>query len=184
MAINNKKNNGLFVPRVNNEIKGWTRVRITGEGIESKVVSLYDAKKLAFETGLDLIEINTNEDPPIMRVADFSKYMFEQKKRKKEQDRNARSNPVKEVQLSVNTSKNDLLSKARRAKGFIEDGNKVRVILSFRGRELSRREEGKKSLYAFIVEMEDVAVPESAPKDEGNHTIVILKKRNGKKLQS
>ena len=86
--------------------------------------------------------------------------------------------PLKEIQLSVNIAKHDLETKANNAKKFIEDGSRVRVILAMKGRELSRREDNKKSILEFIVMMDDVAVPESTPKDEGNKTVVILKKRS------
>jgi translation initiation factor IF-3 len=85
--------------------------------------------------------------------------------------------PLKEIQLSVNIASHDLQTKVNNAKKFIEDGSKVRVILSMKGRELNRREENKRSILEFIVMMDDVAIPESAPRDEGNKTVVILKKR-------
>ena len=78
----------------------------------------------------------------------------------------------------MNIAKHDLETKANNAKRFIEDGSRVRVTLSMKGRELYRREENKKSILEFIVMMDDVAIPESAPKDEGNKTVVILKKRS------
>jgi translation initiation factor IF-3 len=84
---------------------------------------------------------------------------------------------LKEIQLSVNIAKHDLETKVNNAKKFIEDGSRVRVILSMKGRELSRREDNKKSILEFIVMMDEVATPESAPKDEGNKTTVILKKK-------
>lgn len=83
---------------------------------------------------------------------------------------------MKEIQLSTNISSNDLNTKVRKAKEFIEDGNKVKVVLTMKGRELGRREDSKKSLLTFIVEMDEVAVPESLPRDEGNKCTVILKK--------
>jgi translation initiation factor IF-3 len=86
--------------------------------------------------------------------------------------------PLKDIQLSVNIAKHDLETKANNAKKFIEDGSRVRVTLAMKGRELSRREDNKKSILEFIVMMDDVAVPESTPKDEGNKTVVILKKKS------
>ena len=85
--------------------------------------------------------------------------------------------PLKEIQLSVNITEHDLQTKANNAKKFIENGNKVKVTLTMKGRELSRREENKRSILEFIVMLEDVAVPESQPRDDGNKTIVILKKK-------
>ena len=87
------------------------------------------------------------------------------------------SKPLKEVQLTVNIAKHDLETKVNNARKFIENGNRVKVVLSMKGRELSRREENKKSILEFIVMLEDVAVPESTPRDEGNRTTVILKRK-------
>jgi translation initiation factor IF-3 len=86
--------------------------------------------------------------------------------------------PLKEIQLSVNIAKHDLETKANNARKFLEDGSRVRVTLSMKGRELSRREENKKSILEFVVLLEDVAVPEAALRDEGNKTVVTLKRKN------
>ena len=101
--------------------------------------------------------------------------MYELKKNAKKNKQNTK--PLKEIQLSVNIAKHDLETKANSARKFIEDGSRVRVILSMKGREVSRREENKKSILEFIVLLEDVAVPEMTPRDEGNKTVVILKKK-------
>jgi translation initiation factor IF-3 len=85
--------------------------------------------------------------------------------------------PLKDIQLSVNIAKHDMETKANSARKFIEDGCRVRVTLTMKGRELSRREENKKSILEFIVMLEDVAVPEAVPRDDGNKTSVILKKK-------
>jgi translation initiation factor IF-3 len=159
--------------RVNDDLKGNYDVRIVGESIESRVVSLSEAKSIADEIGLDLIEINNKVEPPIMRLANYEKMLYEIKKNEKK--KNHSSKPLKEVQLSVNISPHDLETKANNARKFIENGSKVKVTLSMRGRELSRREENKRSILEFITLMDEVASPESMPKDEGTKTIVILK---------
>lgn len=162
--------------RVNGEIKGITgNVRITGEGVESEVVSFKKALAIADEMNLDLIEINRNLDIPIMRIADYDKMIFDLKKKAKKAQHQVK--PVKEVQLRVNIATNDLKTKANNTRKFISDGHKVKVVLTMKGRELSRREENKKSLFVFIDMLSDVAVPESMPKDEGTRTIVFLKKK-------
>ena len=172
-----KKQNG-FNPisyRINDELRGDYDVRITGEGIDSRVVPLSEAKKIAESMELDLIEINTSIRPPIMRIASYEKMVYEMKKAAKRNKQQTK--PLKEVQLSVNISEHDLKTKANNARKFIENGNKVKTILTMRGRELLRREENKRSILEFIVMLEDVAVPESQPRDDGNKTIVILKKK-------
>ena len=110
-----------------------------------------------------------------IRIENYDKFLYEQKKMQKKAKQN--KTQLKEIQLSVSIADNDLKTKANKAKEFIEDDCKVKVILTMRGRELIRREENKKSMFSFIDMMSDVAVAESVPKDEGNKTIVILKKK-------
>lgn len=160
--------------RVNEQIHGH-EVRIVGDGIESRVLPLNEAKKIAYAMGLDLIEINPNGPTPIVKVASYDKMLYELKKAAKKNKQHTK--PLKEVQLSVNIASHDLETKANQAKKFIENGSKVKVVLTMRGRELARRDDNKKSILEFITLLDEVAVPESMPKDEGNKTIVILKKR-------
>ena len=171
-----KKNDFSSKFRVNDEIRIGGNVRIVGEGIESKVVTMSEARKIAEDMELDLVEIQGKSDVPIVRVCNYEKMLYELKKAAKKNKQHVK--PLKEIQLSVNIAKHDLETKANNAKRFIEDGSRVRVTLAMKGRELSRREDNKKSILEFIVMMDDVAVPESTPKDEGNKTVVILKKRS------
>jgi translation initiation factor IF-3 len=161
--------------RVNDEIRIGGNVRIVGEGIESKVVNMSEARKIAEDMELDLVEIQGKLEIPIIKVCNYEKMLYELKKAAKKNKQQAK--PLKEIQLSVNIAKHDLETKANNAKKFIEDGSRVRVTLAMKGRELSRREENKKSILEFIVMMDEVAIPESTPRDEGNKTVVILKKR-------
>ena len=171
-----KKNDFSSKFRVNDEIRIGGNVRIVGEGIDSKVVTMSEARKIAEDMELDLVEIQGKSDVPIVRVCNYEKMLYELKKAAKKNKQHVK--PLKEIQLSVNIAKHDLETKANNAKRFIEDGSRVRVTLAMKGRELSRREDNKKSILEFIVMMDDVAVPESTPKDEGNKTVVILKKRS------
>ena len=173
MAKNKNFNAPSF--RINDELHGNYDVRIIGDNIESKVVTLEEAKKIAYDAELDLIEINSKVSPPIMMIASYEKLIYEMKKNAKKNKQTAK--PVKEIQLSVNISEHDLQTKANYAKRFIEDGSKVKVTLTMKGRELSRKEENKRSILEFIVMLEDVAVPESQLRDDGNKTIVTLKKK-------
>lgn len=172
-----KKNNSSVnkTKRINNEIRYFGDVRIIGEGIESRIVDFREARKIAQEMELDLIEMNPNITPPIMKIASYEKMLYEQKKAAKKAKQH--NQQLKEIQLSVNIASNDLKTKANKAREFLADGHKVKVVLSMRGRELARREDNKKSIYLFIEALEDVAVPESLPKDDKNKTIVILKKK-------
>ena len=174
-------------PRINSELNGNYEVRVvyptnyTESDInfkleyDSKVMGLSAAKSLADKMGLDIIEINPNQNPPIMRIDDYDKWLYKEKKKEKEAKQN--KTEIKEVQLSPNIGKHDLEIKARKTREFIAEGDKVKVVLSMRGRELARREESKRCLYEFILMVEDVAVPENMPRDEGPKAIFILKKK-------
>ena len=170
-----KPKQNAFNYRINDELRGHYDVRIVGNNIESKVVSLDEAKEIATDMEMDLIEINNSVRPPIMRIASYDKFLYEMKKSAKAKKQPTTS--LKEIQLTVNIAKHDLLTKAKKAQEFIEEGNKVKVVLTMRGRELSRRDENKRSIFEFIDTLSEVAVPESMPRDENNRTIVILKKK-------
>lgn len=142
----------------------------------NEVCHISKAKEKASELELDLIEINPSVTPPIVKIADYQKLLYELKKKAKKQNHN--NKPLKEIQLSVSIAENDMRTKANNARKFLEEGSKVKVVLSFRGREKARREENKKSIYEFIDMLSDVSVPESLPKDEGeSKTTVILKRK-------
>lgn len=161
--------------RVNEEINVNGNVRIVGEGIESKIVSIMEARKMADSMDMDLVLINDSQQIPILRICNYEKMLYEIKRNEKKNKHN--SKPLKEIQLTVNIARHDLETKANNARKFLEDGSRVKVVLSMKGRELTRRDENKRSILEFIVMLEDIAVPESVPRDEGNRTIVILKKK-------
>ncbi|MBR6516937.1 MAG: translation initiation factor IF-3 [Bacilli bacterium] len=167
----NKKSEFSF--RINDEIRNCDNVRIVGDEIESKVVSFEEAMKLSNKLNLDLVEINPKANPPIVRLCNYEKFIYDLKKNKK---KTKPQSQLKEVQLSVTIAKHDLETKAGQARKFLEQGDKVKAVLTMRGRELNRREENKKSILEFIVMLEDCSAIESL-RDEGNKTIVILKKK-------
>ena len=169
-----KKTN--FENRINEEIPYWYKtVRVVGEGIKSEVVTLNEAKKMANDMELDLIEINPNSNPPILKIANYEKMQYEAKKIAKKNAKQKQD--TKEIQLSANIAVHDLETKVNSAKKFIEKGDNVRIVLTLRGREMTRQEENQKSLYEFITMMEDAAVLLSMPKSVGNKTIAFLKKK-------
>lgn len=160
--------------RINDEIRGCDKVRIIGDGIDSKVVSIFEARKIAESMEMDLVEINEKVSPPIIKICNYDKFLYEQKKAEKKNKQTVL--PMKEVQLSANIASHDIDVKANQARGFLEKGHKVKAVLMLRGRELTHREEYKKSIYEFVIKLEDCSIVESM-KDEGNKTVVILKKK-------
>jgi translation initiation factor IF-3 len=171
-----RKNNNLASKfKVNEEINVYGNVRIVGEGIESRVMPIEEARMVSESMGLDMVMINPSASEPVIKLCNYEKMLYEIKKAAKKNKQSAK--PLKEIQLSVNIAKHDMETKAKNARKFIEDGCRVRVTLTMKGRELSRREENKKSILEFIVMLEDIAVPEAIPRDDGNKTSVILKKK-------
>ena len=181
-----KINKNQFVePRINNEITGHKEVRLiykehkdrVSENDFNKVVTWQEAIKLSKEKKLDLIEINPKTNPIIVKLEDYSKYLYDLKKQLKHN--NKKTTTCKEIQLSANISLHDLQIKANKAKEFINDGDKVKVVLTLKGRELLRREESKKSFLQFIEIMLDsgLASFDSIPRDEDKKSIVIFKKK-------
>lgn len=183
MKYTNNNKNGKFNYRINEEIRGYDNVRLiykehsseTSENDFNKIVSLHDAKKISDEKSLDLIEINSSATPPILRLCDYSKFLWEQKKKEKARGKN--TTVLKEIQLKANIADNDLETKARAALKFLENGFKVKVVLTLRGRELSRKDYSKEVFYRFLELVGDNAVYELKPKDEGNKTITIIRKK-------
>ena len=183
--VKKTKNNGLKIeePRINGEIRGYTTARVVHQeknGEKSPndfnvIMSVVEALGKARKLGLDLVEISRNATPPVLRICDYSKYFYEMKKRAKHMSK--QKNEVKEIQLTTNIGRNDMEVKAKKAADFIEDGDKVKVVLKMRKREAERIEESKRCLYEFILMLDDVATPESMPKDEGQRSVVILKRR-------
>lgn len=168
----NKKQN-----RINEEIDNVSEVRVVTKEIKGVVMPLSEALKLANEMEKDLIEVNPKTCPPIVTIEMYDKYLYNLKKNNK---KNNKVSSLKEIQLSVNIADNDLKTKSKKAIEFLNNGDKVKVVLTMKGRELTRREENKKSIFQFIDYVSEFGLPESMPKDEGNKTIVILKKKNNK----
>ena len=181
MAKNIQKKE-TFKVRVNDDIRYETARVIYKEKNDSvsekdfnRVMSVYEAKKIADRLDLDLIEINGRSTPPILKIYDYTKYVWEMKQFEKKKRKNTVE--TKEIQLSVNISLHDMETKAKHAKEFIEKGDKVRVVLTMKGRELTRREESSKSFYQFLELIGDKVSYDLAPKNEGNKLITIIKKK-------
>lgn len=173
-----KKKNAIIEPRVNDEIRGYETARVIyndNENSFNKVMSMKEIFDFADSVELDVIEINAKGAPPIVKIADYSKYLFDLKKSMRNRNKNTVS--LKEIQLTTNISGHDLTVKENKAREFIKKGDKVKVVLTMRGRELTRRDTSKRSIYQFLDDISDIATPESLPRDEGNKCIVIIKKK-------
>lgn len=133
-----------------------------------------DALRLATERQLDLVEIAPQAEPPVCKIIDFGKFKYEQQKREKIQRKNQVVSVLKEIRLHPNTDVHDFQFKAKHAANFIEEGNKVKVSVIFKGRELAYTEQGEELINKFIETLTDIAKVEVAPKMEGRSMSAIL----------
>ena len=150
-------------------------IRLVGEdGEQLGIMSAKDALKMAKEAGLDLVKIAPTAKPPVCKIVDYGKYRYEQARREKEAKKKQKVTEVKEIHLSPNIDVNDLTTKANQARKFVEKGNKVKVALRFRGREMAHMATGKEVLDTFFEKLSDVAVVEKPAKLEGRSMIMVL----------
>lgn len=163
---------------VNEQIRD-KEVRLIGEnGEQLGIMSSRDALKLAREAELDLVKIAPTAKPPVCKIIDYGKYKYEQTRKEKEAKKKQKTVEIKEVRLSPNIETNDLNTKVNNAKKFIAKGNKVKVTLRFRGREMAHMQQSKHILDDFAELLADVAVIEKAAKLEGrNMSMVLTEKR-------
>ena len=163
-----------FNVQINGQIRD-REVRVIGaDGQQLGIMSAQEAQKLADEAELDLVKIAAQAVPPVVKIIDFSKFRYEQKRKEKEQKKKQKVIEVKEVRLSPNIDTNDLNTKISAARKFLEKGNKIKVNLRFRGRELSRMMQSKYMLDDFAAQLADVSVIEKPAKAEGRSLVLIL----------
>ncbi|MBR1757660.1 MAG: translation initiation factor IF-3 [Lachnospiraceae bacterium] len=159
---------------INEQIRD-REVRVIGEdGQQLGIMSARDAQKLANEANLDLVKIAPTAKPPVCKIIDYGKYRYEMARKEKEAKKKQHVTEVKEIRMSPNIDENDLATKANQAKKFLSKGDKVKVTLRFRGREMSHANETKKILDDFYELIADVAVIEKAPKMEGRNMSMFL----------
>ncbi len=161
-------------PRINEEIRA-REIRVVGEDNEQLgIMSVRDALALAEEKDLDLVEVAPNGKPPVCRIMNYGKYRYEQQKREKEAKKKQKVITLKEVKLRPHIEDHDFYVKMKNAQKFLGEGNKVKVTIMFRGRELSHPELGQNVLIRFAKELEDLAIVEKAAKLEGKNMTMIL----------
>ena len=159
---------------INEQIRD-KEVRVIGEdGEQLGVMSIKEAMDLAEEAGVDLIKIAPTAKPPVCKIADYGKYKYEQMRREKEAKKKQKVIEIKEIRLSPNIDSNDLNTKANSARKFLTKGDKVKVSLRFRGREMAHMNSSKHILDDFAELLSDVAVIDKAPKVEGRSMTMFL----------
>ena len=159
---------------INEQIR-CKEVRVIGEeGQQLGVMASRDALNMAKDAGVDLVMVSPSANPPVCRIVDYGKFKYEQLRREKEAKKKQKTVEVKEVRLSPNIDVNDLNTKCNSARKFIEKGNKVKVSLRFRGREMAHIDSTKHILEDFAEKLGDIAVIEKAPKMEGRSMMMFL----------
>ena len=166
--------------QINEEIRDREILVIDQNGTKLGTMSARDAQKLAYEQDLDLVKIAPQATPPVCRIMDYGKYCFEQQKREKEAKKNQRVVEVKEIRMSPSIDTNDLNTKVKNAMKFLKDGNRVKVTVRFRGREMAHTSLGEVLLKQFGESCAEVATVEKGAKLEGRNMSMFLSPKNSK----
>jgi translation initiation factor IF-3 len=164
-------------PRVNDEIRAPQVRLIDADGEMQGVMSARDAWLRAQAVGLDLLEISPNADPPVVKILDFGKFKYEQQKKKNEAKKKQKVIEIKEIKVRPNIDENDYQVKMRAMKSFIGEGDKVKVTLRFRGREMAHQEIGVRVLERIRSEMDPMSKVEQMPRMENRQMVMVLTPR-------
>ena len=161
--------------RINDGIRA-PQIRIVGDGIESKICSVQEAMKIAEPLDVDVVEINSKVSPPVCKLIRYDKFLYEEKRKAKEIEKKNREQRVdiKEIGLGPNTDTHDIEFKVKHAVNFLKEGNKVKLVMKFSGREMVYKERGEKLMLEFVQKLEDYGVAESLPKMEVKRIFVTL----------
>lgn len=162
---------------INEQIRDKEVRVISEDGEQLGIMSSKDAMKLAKEAGLDLIKIAPTAKPPVCKITDYGKYRYEQARREKDAKKKQKVTEVKEIRISPNIDDNDLNTKANQARKFLSKGDKVKVTLRFRGREMAHMSTSKGILDDFYAKLEDVAVVDKPAKVEGRSMVMFLSEK-------
>lgn len=165
--------------RINEEIR-VTKVRLVGENVETEVYSIEEALRIAKEQELDLVEISPNADPPVCRIVDYQKFLYEKKKKDKELKAKSKKAEMKEIRFGPNTDEHDFEFKSKHAEKFLQEGSKVKAYVQFRGRSIVFSDRGEVLLMRFAQRLEEVGLPEAMPKLEGKKMHIILTPKSKK----
>ena len=180
MAVDNKQK---FQYRINEAIR-VKEVRLVGDNVEQGVYTIQQALRIANDQELDLVEISPNVNPPVCRVVDYQKFIFQLKKKQKEQKAKSVKVVVKEIRFGPQTDDHDYNFKLKHAKGFLSEGSKVKAYVFFRGRSILFKDQGEVLLLRFANDLEDYGRVESMPVLEGKRMTIMLAPKKGAKEEA
>lgn len=166
--------------RINERIR-VPEVRVVGENVEVEVYPIDKALKMAKEQGMDLVEISPNAKPPVCRIIDYNKFLYEKKRKDKEIKAKSAKSEVKEIRFTPNTDDHDLEFKVKHAEKFLRDGNKVKAYVQFRGRAILFKDRGELLLLKFAESLSEVGQLENMPKMEGKRMLAMFAPKVTKK---
>ena len=159
------------------------QVRLVGDNVTVGVYSIQEAIKMAQEQQLDLVEISPNADPPVCKIIDYNKFLYEKKRKEKEMKAKSKTSEVKEIRFTPNTDDHDFDFKAKHAEKFLKDGNKVKAYVQFKGRAIQFKERGELLLLKFAERLNEAGVLEGMPKMEGKRMLAIWAPKSQKKKE-
>jgi translation initiation factor IF-3 len=159
---------------VNRDIRAPEVRVIDPEGKQLGILAVKEAIRIAEERGLDLVEVAPNSQPPVCRIMNYGKYKYQQSKRTQEARKHQTVIQIKEVKVRPRTEEHDFQFKLRHVKRFLDEGNKVKISILFRGREIAHPEFGKEMLNRFVEGVKDVMVIEQSPRLEGRNMVMIM----------
>lgn len=163
-----------FPNRINDKIRGVNEVRLVGDNVEQGVYSFQQAMRIADDMNLDLVEISPNAVPPVCRILDYQKFLYQKKRKEKEQKANSAKVVIKEIRFGPQTDEHDYNFKLKHAQEFLKDGNKVKAYVFFRGRSILFKEQGELLLARFANDLEEYGKVEAMPQLEGKRMIVNI----------
>lgn len=166
--------------RINEHIKGVSQVRLVGDNVETGIYSFDEAMKIADNLELDLVEISPNAAPPVCKIVDYSKFLYQLKKREKEKKANSAKIVIKEIRFGPQTDDHDFNFKLKHAREFLKEGNKVKAYVFFKGRSILFKDQGEILLARFAQELDDLGKPEQIPQLEGKRMIITIAPKKGK----
>lgn len=193
MAFPPRQPRGTFNPRFKKEQQQEHRtnhmikvpeVRLVGENIEPGIYPIAEATNMAKGQHLDLVEISPGANPPVCKIIDYNKFLYEEKKKKKEMKAKSKTSEVKEIRFTPNTDDHDFEFKCKHAEKFLKEGDKVKAHVQFKGRAIMFKERGEVLLLKFADRLKDVGALESMPKMEGKRMLVMFAPKAQKKKTS
>lgn len=160
--------------RINDKIRGVSEVRLVGDNVEQGIYSYQAAMRMADEQNLDLVEISPNAAPPVCRILDYQKFLYQKKRKEKEMKANSKKMEVKEIRFGPQTDDHDYNFKLKHAQEFLKEGNKVKAYVFFRGRSIVFKEQGELLLARFANDLSEYGKPDAMPNLEGKRMILFL----------